>query len=180
MELSDVSLLVHKDKLYIRHSKVDKGFLLVGTEKMTIENNDTNLVELADTMTRERFCWTTDENAIKVNERGKRWMHCAPMASDGELIYTIVQWKRDGKDSERVCTMLEVYSFEKNTLQFKKEIELLDENSESWVAKKNYDHEIKDYSGDYFDFGSMACNGTYMVWMSKFNVHIFDIRTGVR
>ena len=66
------------------------------------------------------------------------------MASDGELIYTIVQWKRDGKDSERVCTMLEVYSFEKNTLQFKKEIKLRDEKSKSWVAKKNYNIGNKD------------------------------------
>lgn len=53
-------------------------------------------------------------------------MHSAPMASDGTLIYTIVEWRKNGKDSDRVATMLETYSFVDNKLTFIKEIKLKD------------------------------------------------------
>lgn len=67
--LESVSLLVHSGELYIRHSKVEQGFLPVNTQTMRIENDKKSVKldedEDKDNETRKRFCWTTEDNAIR-------------------------------------------------------------------------------------------------------------------
>ena len=79
-ELKNVNLVVHQGKLFMRHSKIESSIVPVNLDDMTLQT--TEPVSLADEETKKRFCWTTEENVI-TEERGKRWMHSAPMASDG-------------------------------------------------------------------------------------------------
>lgn len=40
------------------------------------------------------------------------------MASDGKLIYTIAEWRKEGKDATLTATKLETYEFENQTLKY--------------------------------------------------------------
>jgi len=98
-ELKGVSLLVHKDQLYIRHSGMtEEPFRKVDRTEMTINTEDPPIVAAADET--PRFRWTTDEN-VEETEAGKRWMGVAPMASDGRYIYTLVMYREGDATSTR-------------------------------------------------------------------------------
>ena len=139
--------------------------------------NTDDEVEFADEESK-RFHWTTGDNVIEHAERGKRWMRTAPMCSDGVNIYTIVEYRKDGVSSDRVATFVEVYSFEENKLKYIKDIKLMDdqENEKNWIGKESNNLD----KGGYFDHGSMACNGDFLVWHSRKNVHVFDLKSGKR
>ena len=99
------------------------------------------------------------------------------MASNGRYIYTLVQYRKDDVDSERISTFCEWYELKDNELSFVGEIKLTDENDVPWIGNVN---SSSGQYGGYFDRGMIACNGTLLVWHAKHNVHIFDLKTGNR
>jgi hypothetical protein len=105
-------------------------------------------------------------------------MTAAPMASDGRYIYTLVQYRSDGVTSERKATYCEIYEFQENEniIKFVKEVKLTDENNQPWIGKYKRESENENY----LNHGMLACNGLFLVWHSKRNVHIFELASGKR
>jgi len=64
-------------------------------------------------------------------------MSAAPMASNGRYIYTLVQYRKDDVDSERISTFCEWYELKDNELSFVGEIKLTDENDVPWIGNVN-------------------------------------------
>jgi hypothetical protein len=69
----------------------DIPFMPINKTEMTINNDAEPVREVAPEGKKLRFRWTTEET-VEENERGKRWMTTAPMASNGQYIFTLVQY----------------------------------------------------------------------------------------
>ena len=105
-------------------------------------------------------------------------MTTAPMASDGLHIYTLVFYREGNSTSTKKATYCEVYSLEANVIKFVKEVKLLDEGNKPWVGSLRKNDQYGE--GGYFDSGMLAVRGSYLVWISKRNFHIFNLNSGKR
>ena len=169
------TFLTHQDVLYIRHGGcTDTPFQQINKTEMTIDKDAPKITYGPDLATRFKFTNTTED--CEENDDGKRWMRVAPMASDGYFIYTLVLYRQGDKDSTRKSTVCEVYELKDNVISYVKEQKLFDEDDKPWIGKESSDLD----HGGYLDFGSLTCNGQYLVWHARKNVHIFDLKTGKR
>lgn len=90
---------------------------------MTIKSNE---AVKPNKKTGRRLCWTVTKNQPFEDVRGTRWMQ-APLASDGKLIYAIVQFRE--ASGPPTANVLEIYEFEnEKTLTYVREVPLLSEN----------------------------------------------------
>ena len=66
----------------------------------------------------ETLKWTPlDTEYAENRDEGNRWYRYAPLFSDGELIYTLVQYRVKEFSSPVVRTVLEVYELEERVLK---------------------------------------------------------------
>jgi len=118
--------------------------------------------------------WTPLNTEMAENaDQGNRWCRECPLFSDGELIYTLVQYKVRDFSSRVVKTMLEIYECENKVLTFREEIALYkNEAKEAFHGSRS--------KNNYLKRGSIACNGQTLVWFSNHRLHIFNLSTGIR
>lgn len=119
------SLLVMKNRLYVRHSKApDQPFIelnrdtLVATEEqVTFTGKDGSEMPLK---------WTpTDTVYEEDKEVGNRWARQIPLFFDGDLLNVLVPYRRKDNDSELVRIVLESYEIKGTELHLMSEVTLL-------------------------------------------------------
>ena len=108
-------------------------FRRVHKTEMTIATEDPPIV--AAEVGTPRFRWTTTDDTILEADAGKRWMGVAPMASDGNYIYTLVMYREDDAASLTKATYCEKYELVENVITFVKEVKLLDNEDKPWIGK---------------------------------------------
>ena len=104
-----MTMLCHKDLFLVRHREApDVPFQVFKKDTLT---HDTEAKPFkSDGGARDHFRWTpTDESFPSDTINGNRWMRACPMFSDGELIYTLVQYRETSFTSPLVKVTLETY-----------------------------------------------------------------------
>lgn len=51
-----------------------------------------------------------------------------------------------------------------------------DEKTE-FIGRKNRGDENR---GGYLNYGTLVCNGVHLIWLSRHNMHLFELETGMR
>ena len=91
-------------------------------------------IEYADEESKKRFSWTDEDNEALSHGNFKRHGGVFPMASDGNLIYILVQLYDEGstefKWEERKAICLEIYELtDDNKIKFLRAKQLSEEDS---------------------------------------------------
>ena len=121
-----------------------------------------------------RFRWPKDDDPVHETPSGNRWLTITPMCSDGKYIYAMTNYREGAKDSTRKSTWVEVYELKENQYTFIRELELKDKAERPWAGRASLTE-----AGGYLDHGSCASSGTFFVWHSRKNIHIFNLKTGI-
>ena len=169
----NVTMFCHQQDLLLRMSdQEDKPFVIFSKDTLQ-EDKDREPYKMAED-SEKSLCWTPLNTVFEENsELGNRWCREMPFFSDGELIYTIVRYKKTNYESEVVRTALEIYECEGNILKFREELFLF-KNEEKQPFKGSRG------KSSYLRRGSIACNGRNLIWHSNNRHHIFDCGSGVR
>ena len=103
-------------------------------------------------------------------------MRASPMYSDGELIFFLVQYKESNYTSSTIKTVLETYEVDENRKMKRiQELPLYKDDSNNYFKGSRKTHD-----GGYLSRGSIACNGSVLLWHSSHYMHVFDCATGIR
>ena len=107
-----MTMLCHKDLLLIRHRDApDVPFQIFKKDNLTHDAEARPFT--SDGGARDHFRWTPlDERFSTDTVSGNRWMRACPMFSDGELIYTLVQYRESSFTSPLVKVVLETYELD--------------------------------------------------------------------
>ena len=168
-------MFCHQELLLVRHKGAeDKPFVAFDKETLKPVEDDEPFTYAAGEADVDTLKWTPMDTEYAENiDEGNRWYRYAPLFSDGELIYTLVQYRKKEFSSAVVRTVLEIYELEDRVLKRREEIILYkNEAKDNFVGSKK--------KADYMKKGSIACNGQTLLWHSNHNWHAFDLSTGVR
>ena len=101
----------------------EAAFVAFDKETLKAIENEQPYKTAADSAT--SLAWTPEDTEYETNtNEGNRWSRALSFFSDGELIYTMVQYREKGKDSKVVRTSLEIYELEDHELRLMQEIPL--------------------------------------------------------
>lgn len=105
-------MLCHRGELLVRHSDAPNAPFQVFS-KQTLKLDEAARPYSISEVEEEQdlLNWTPLETEFSEDtSEGNRWMRAAPMCSDGDNIYLLVQYKEKGFTSRVVKTVLETYS----------------------------------------------------------------------
>jgi len=190
--LKGVSMVIHKDKLLVRHSGITEyPFVVFDKETLkAVEDVKYTLPAVDDETKLKRLDWSNEklpredeeESEEEVDESvvPRRLMGATPLASDGDKIYALsMNAKREKKDGPLCYPKLSIEVFEigeDNEVKRVKEVTLKKNDDSEWSYKaKKYDSDL-----GYFNHAQTACNGRVFVLNLPHRTYFFKVDGGVR
>ena len=173
-------MTVHKDWLLVRHAGAPNVPFEIFDKNSLRKSDDAQPFYLAEGEAGQHgdyLKWTDKENhGYEPNAaEGNRWFRASPMYSNGEHLFMLVRYHESDYNSRVVKVVLETYEIEGKKMKRIEETVLLKNNN-----GQRFTGSRKQYERGYLSRGSIACNGSILLWHSANYMHVFDTVTGIR
>ena len=170
-------MFCHRDLLLARYKEAEnQPFVVIDKSTMTPILDETKEKPFtAAKQNRVSLAWTPLDTEYSENEsEGNRWFRQAPFCSDGEYIYTMVFYRKQGFDSPIIRTMLEIYQVDEKSreLKLRQEVVLYKRDGTSFYTGSH-----RRMSPTFLQQGCITCNGKVLILFNR-NTQAWDVRTG--